>query len=217
MKRCLFLILFIVLILNCGETPDTLVAPKFDKGAPGTALSSTVVHNFEDTYNPNLLDGYTGCGAGNGDAVTNDLTYLQFNSGVRSLKVIITHDKIKEGYIWMAFNFGPEIEKDAQGNNAPQKRDVSGYKYISFFINIVPDRVKFYVEMGDISLPTGQSVKVPVTVIRKFERWQEVRILLEDFKGLDLERVNKLIFSMNSDIETQSRVDFYLDDIIFKN
>ena len=180
MKRSfLFFIFIIILVLNCGETPDTLVAPKFDKGAPGTALPTTIVHNFEDTYNPNLLDGYTGYGAGNGDAVTNELTYLQFNSGVRSLKVIMTHDKDKEGYIWMAFNFGPETEKDTEGNNAPQKRDVSGYKYISFFINIIPDRVKLYVEMSDISLPAGQSVKVPVTIVRRFERWQEVKMVLQ--------------------------------------
>lgn len=211
--RVLIALILLFSLSGCGEMPSPLET-KFDKGAEGLPPPSGIVHSFENGYNPNDMAGWTGIGSSNNDTITNQVTASEFYSGLWSLKVKISHSKEQSGYCWLAMNLGPDTETDSEGNPAPVKRDLSGYRYISFYIKVMQDWTSFYVELGDISLPQGESLKVPCTVIRKSAKWQQVRIPLEDFSGLDLKRATKLVFSMNEDIVTQA-AEFYLDDIAF--
>lgn len=213
MKK-IVIILLMVGIINCGKTPSILDV-KFDNGDKGEILENGIIHSFENTLNPDDLNGETGKGTGNNDSITTVITASEFYNGLQSLKVTIQHLKEKEGFVYMYFNFGPLVEIDKNGDEAPQKRDVSAFNYIAFYINVIQDWTKFYIELGDITTPLGVSIKVPVTIIRKPERWQLVKVALEKFKGLDLTRVTKFLISMNKDIETQDDVEFYIDDIGF--
>jgi len=216
MKNGVIIFIMFIILANCGEVPSVLDV-KFDKGEKGTPLSNGLIHNFENTYNTNLLGGWTGCGAGNNDSITNVPTTTAFYNGVKSLKVIIHHSQENKGYIWMAFNLGDTIEIDPQGKPAPQKRDVSNFKYLSFYIMVTQYWTKFYVGLGDITLSEGESIDVSVTIIKKPQSWQQIKIPLEEFKGIDLTRVTKVIVKMDENIETQENVTFYLDDIAFSN
>ncbi|MDD5066327.1 MAG: hypothetical protein PHF84_04710 [bacterium] len=213
MKKAFF-ILILIIFSQCGETPSPL-QNKFDKGEKGNVIPSSLIHSFEDNYNPNDLDGWTGIGSSNQDSISNQVTASEFYNGLKSLRMKISHSQELKGYSWLACTLGPDTETDKDGNPAPQKRDVSDYAYIGFYIKVMQDWTRFYVELGDITTPQGQSIKVPVTVIRKPAKWQLVKVKLDDFSGIDLERVTKFVISLNEDIETQQNIEFYLDDIGF--
>lgn len=224
-------------VLSCGRAPDLLMSP-IDQERDGIVLINGMVDTFDPidlglppsgTYDNYLsgprtfkCDGVINMSSDNSAGIANGQSY----DSTSCEKISFHHRGDLGGSTLWSTALGPItsrftniiIQSNISGDMTCIPKDVRNFNYLSFMVRGQDGNEEFQIGLRDIYTRSDKQSAVLVgdyLLYVSAQSWQEVKIPLNRFKGIDLSKLTEIVICFDKDVKNETGA-VLIDNIQFK-